>query len=101
MDRRRHDQFLRRNHIEEVWFPVENDLTEADRANVLAVIHAWTRGTLQDFGTQYAWMEDDLDLDPTYLLFGLPIRRLSVESQEDLRHVGAAFAGRATFEALS
>jgi hypothetical protein len=46
-------------------------------------------------------MEEDLDLDPTYILFGVPIRLLSVESQEELRHIGATFAERATSEALS
>src|SRR5450756_1404008 len=96
MDTRRHKQFLRRNHLEGVWFPIDNDLTEADRANVLAVLHHWTRGTLEDFGTQYAWMEEDLDLDATYLLFGIPIRQLPVESQKALRRLGATFAERAT-----
>jgi hypothetical protein len=95
MDTRRHDQFRRRNHLEEVWFSVETYLSEADRANVLAVLHHWTKGTLEDFGTQYAWMEEDLDLDPTYLLFGLPIYQLPVESQQELHRLGAAFAGRA------
>jgi hypothetical protein len=99
---RRHDQFLKRNHIPmDVWFPLENEFTQADLENVMAVLHHWTEGTLADFEAKYAWLEEALDLDPTYILFGVPIYQLSVGSQQELRRIGAAFAGRATAAAAA
>ena len=95
-DTRRHDRFLARNHIpKDVWFPIENDFTETDMMNVMATLHYWVEGTLEDFGEAYVTLEDGLDLDPTYILFGVPIRSLSVEAQDELRRVGATFASRA------
>ena len=101
-DTRRHDRFLQRHHIpKDVWFPIENEFDPTDLADVTAALHYWTEGTMEDFDADYAWLEEDLDLDPTYILFGVPIYLLSVESQEELRRIGAAFAGRASSTAAT
>ncbi len=51
---------------------------------------------MDEFEADYTWLEEELDLDATYILFGIPIYLLSVESQQELRRIGAAFASRAT-----
>jgi hypothetical protein len=94
-DTRGHNQVLKRTKIPtDVWFPVDNAFTEADRLNVMATLHHWTEGTLEDFEEAYNALEAGLDLDPTYILFGLPIRDLSIEAQAELRRIGRRFATR-------
>jgi hypothetical protein len=39
-------------------------------------------------------MEEDMDIDPAYILFGTPIRQLSVRDQAKLRNIGEEFAIR-------
>jgi hypothetical protein len=96
-DTRRHDQFLQRHSIsKEVWFPINNEFDETDVMNVMAALHHWIEGTMDEFEADYTWLEEELDLDATYILFGIPIYLLSVESQQELRRIGAAFASRAT-----
>jgi hypothetical protein len=96
-DTRAHDQFLELNHIpKEVWFPLDNPFAQTDLMNVMAMLHYWIEGTLEDFEAQYAWLEGELDLDPTYIFYGVPISLLSVQSQQELHKIGAAFAQRST-----
>ena len=96
LDTRRHDRFLKRANIPaDAWFPLDNEFAETDRLNVMATLHYWIEGTLEDFEKAYDELEEGLDLDPTYILFGLPIRDLPVEAQEELRRVGGRFAIRA------
>ena len=96
-DTRRHDQFLQRHGIpKEVWFPINNEIDETDVMDVMAAFHHWIEGTMDEFEADYTWLEEELDLDATYILFGIPIYLLSVESQQELRRMGAAFASRAT-----
>lgn len=101
-DTQRHDRFLRRNNIpKEVWFPLDNEFNETDLMNVMAALHYWAEGTMEDFEKDYAWLEGGLDLDPTYILFGIPIYLLPVESQHELRRIGATFAARASVKAAA
>jgi hypothetical protein len=96
LDSRRHNRFLKRSKMPaDVWFPFENAFTETDLMNVTATLHYWIEGTLEDFEEAYVTLEDGLDLDSTYILFGVPIRSLSVEAQDELCRVGARFASRA------
>lgn len=92
---RRHNLFLKQANIPEaVWFPLESDLIESQRLDVMAELHYWLEGTLQDFDGVYSKLEEDLDLDVTYILFGIPIQSLSVEAQRRLCKVGKQFACR-------
>ena len=45
---------------------------------------------LADFDRLYYRLDEDFDLDPTYILFGVPVRQLSVEDQRRLRRLGRA-----------
>ena len=101
-DTRRHHQFLQRHSIsKEVWFPINNEFDETDAMDVMAALHHWIEGTMDEFEADYAWLEGELDLDPTYILFGIPIGLLSMESQQELRRIGAAFASRAVAAATA
>ncbi len=101
-DTRRHDQFLQGHSISrDVWFPIDNEIDETDVMDIMAALHHWLEGTMDEFEADYAWLEEELDLDPTYILFGIPIYLLSVESQQELRRIGAAFAARATAAAAA
>ena len=94
-DLRRHERFLKRASIPaNVWFPLESTFSETDRLNLMATLYYWGEGTLDTFHADYDQMEDGMDLDPTYILFGVPIYALSVKAQAELRNIGEKFAFR-------
>jgi len=91
----RHQSFLKSAGIPgDAWFPIEASFTDANRADVMAMLHYWGEGTWDSFGADYAKMEEDMDIDPAYILFGTPIRQLSVRDQAKLRNIGEEFAIR-------
>jgi len=95
MNTRRHDQWLKRNQFPtDVWFPIDNRFSQDDMFCVLESLDRWIEGTLADFERVYVDFDRGHDLDPTYMLFGVPIRQLSVADQKVLRELGAKFACR-------
>lgn len=94
LDYTRHDQWVKRNKMTDVWFPLEHSLDEDDKEVVFDLLQDWINGELEDFKWKFAFLNDDLDVDHTYLLFGIPIRQLPVSSQEKLQRLGAQFADR-------
>ena len=95
-DTRRHDQFVKTANIPTgTWFPLDSIFTEQDSHGVQSILLDWDNGTLKDFGNAYAQIEEDMDLDPTYILFGVPIFNLSPESQRRLRELGERYGTRA------
>jgi hypothetical protein len=84
----RFGQLINRFQVPEaVWFPTEG-FSEAEKTDVTCLLVEWLNGNLDDFGEFYTCLDEEKDLDPTYILFGVPIRELSVEAQETLRGVG-------------
>ena len=54
-DTRRHDQFLQRHSIsKEVWFPINNEFDETDVMDVMAALHHWIEGTMDEFEADYS-----------------------------------------------
>jgi len=93
-DHSRHDKWMERNQFPEgVWFPIESSFNAEDKATVLKVLRQWTKGTLEDFTHAYVQLEDQMDLDATYILFGVPIQEAS-EQREKLLKFGASFGAR-------
>lgn len=78
----------------DVWFPIENPFNANDKAKVLSMLRSWDKGTMEDFEHVFGCIEEDYDLDSTYIFFGQPIRALSSRRQQILSKRGAAFATR-------
>jgi len=90
-----HQQRMQHAQIpSEVWFSTEHMLQPAEKSEVLRLLKAWTAGKMDDFNHVFAALEADYDLDPTYIFFGLPIRRLNLRKQKALLKVGVRFATR-------
>ena len=78
-------------HLPEgIWFPTEEGFTEDHMEDLIARIESWVNGELANFDGLYDDLDEDFDLDPTYILFGVPVRQLSVEDQRRLRRLGRA-----------
>jgi hypothetical protein len=77
-----------------IWFPAGGEF-RADRSEAaLSRIDDWVNGTLDEFGPFYDWMDEDMDIDQTYILYGVPIRQITVEDQGQLRELGEQFGMR-------
>jgi hypothetical protein len=88
---KRFGQLVERFQLPEgIWLPTEG-FTEAGKADVMCQVVEWVNGNLEDFSDFYSRLDEGQDLDPTYILFGVPVRDLSVEAQETLREVGEKF----------
>jgi hypothetical protein len=90
-----HQQRLHRQQIPtDVWFPIEATITADAKATVLQMLRQWSKGTLTDFAHFFTVIETDFDLDPTYIFFGIPIRKLNPRRQKSLHAFGLKFATR-------
>lgn len=95
-----HDELHKRFNLpENVWFPhVEGHRPSVE--DVTTQMAEFANGNLTDFHDLYFLLDEEWDLDPTYLLFGIPIADLSPEQQEELCKLGEHFGCWRTRELL-
>jgi len=88
---RRFKQIIDRFQIpEDAWFPIEG-FSEEDKEEVMVLLGEWINGNLEDFADFYHCLDEENDLDPTFLLFGVPLRRLPAESRRTLHDLAKKF----------
>ena len=72
----RFSRLLADAHLPEgIWFPTEEGFTEGHLERMVDRIESWANGDLADFDRLYYRLDEDFDLDPTYILFGVPVRQ--------------------------
>lgn len=76
-----------------VWFPTEEGFTRGHMAHLLRRVASWAEGDLEAFEVLYDDLDEEFDLDHTYIFFGVPIHQISVETQHELRRLGREIGG--------
>jgi hypothetical protein len=78
-----------------IWLPTDA-FSQAKKLDALCWIDDWAAGTLDDFSALYhGRMDEDMDLDMTYVLYGVPIMELSEADQGRLYALGERYGRRA------